>query len=269
MRIIPPPEKVGGVYVKITKVMADVDTVVKRGRNEAHGYDYAMEADIVDELRPIMAKHKIVMIPHQSVERDEVDINTRSGKAVIVRIHHTFRFVDAEDGSAIEIGVWGEGFDSLDKASYKAFTGAQKYALMKFFMVATGDDPEADNGKATTDSVKEKSTEKTRETAEKIETARKLKAIRGEISEMVKAMQLDRIYIGHFLQTTFGKTPEFLNEDGQVDVNKLSLTQFESVFATVRMAKTAIEGGQDVVLDRWDFKDHDESELTIPGMRAE
>jgi hypothetical protein len=38
----------------------------------------------------------------------------------------------------------GEGQDAGDKGPYKAMTGAQKYALMKTFMIPTGDDPEAD-----------------------------------------------------------------------------------------------------------------------------
>ena len=36
--------------------------------------------------------------------------------------------------------------DAGDKGIYKAIAGAQKYALMKVFMIPTGDDPEADEG---------------------------------------------------------------------------------------------------------------------------
>lgn len=36
----------------------------------------------------------------------------------------------------------GEGMDTGDKAIYKAITGAQKYVLMKTFLIPTGDDPE-------------------------------------------------------------------------------------------------------------------------------
>lgn len=272
MRIIPPQDKVGGVFLKIAKVMADVETVAKRGHNKAHDYDYAMEADIVDELRPIMAKHKIVMIPHQSSERNEIEVSTRSGKASIVRIHHTFGFYDAEDGSAVEIGVWGEGFDSLDKASYKAFTGAEKYALLKIFMVATGDDPEADQSNGVQEKAKgtkDKSSAKNKETAEKIETARKIKAVRTEISKAIKRMNLGRIYIGHFLQTTYSGIPELVDEGGKVDVALLSLEQFETLLGAIEMAEKAIEVGQDVTLDRWDFKESEEKQVTIAGLRAE
>jgi hypothetical protein len=42
--------------------------------------------------------------------------------------------------------VAGQGLDSGDKAPYKAMTGALKYALLQSFLLATGDDPEADRG---------------------------------------------------------------------------------------------------------------------------
>jgi len=53
-------------------------------------------------------------------------------------------FVDTESGESFSCIFYGDGSDSNDKAIYKAITGAQKYALMKTFLVATGDDPEQD-----------------------------------------------------------------------------------------------------------------------------
>ena len=40
----------------------------------------------------------------------------------------------------------GSGQDAGDKGIFKAISGAQKYALMKAFMIPTGDDPEQDAG---------------------------------------------------------------------------------------------------------------------------
>ena len=55
-----------------------------------------------------------------------------------------FTFIDAETGETESFTVVGEGQDSGDKAVYKALTGATKYALMKTFLIPTGDDPERD-----------------------------------------------------------------------------------------------------------------------------
>ncbi len=127
--------KVPGVYAKWAKVYAAVERIPKNGRNEFHKYDYVTESDLVDVIRPLMAKIGLVLIPSQDERIDDGEIT---------RIHHTFTFVDTADGSSHSFGVWGEGHDKLDKGSYKAFTGAMKYALMKSFLVSTGDDPERD-----------------------------------------------------------------------------------------------------------------------------
>lgn len=140
-----PQETTGtpGVFDKIRQVMELVGWIPKNGRNTFHKYDYVTESDLTDALRPIMAKIGLVMLCSQG-ERE--DVQTKDGKGWLTRILHTFTFVDTGDASSFEITVWGDGYDSLDKCTYKAFTGATKYALMKTFQVSTGNDPERDNG---------------------------------------------------------------------------------------------------------------------------
>ena len=68
----------------------------------------------------------------------------------------TYKIVAIEDGSSIDIQVAGGGHDSTDKKTYKALTGAYKYALRQTFMIETGDnDPDktpSGKGKTTSDS---------------------------------------------------------------------------------------------------------------------
>lgn len=138
-----PEGPVPGVYAKIAEVMGQVDRIPKTGRNEFHNYSYVEEAEIVERIRPLMAKAGLVCIPSQG-ERTAVEVETKSGSTFITCIRHTFRIVDTEDASEVRIYVWGEGQDTMDKGSYKAFTGAQKYCLLKLFQISTGDDPERD-----------------------------------------------------------------------------------------------------------------------------
>jgi hypothetical protein len=53
----------------------------------------------------------------------------------------------AEDGSSISTDAIGEGMESGDKASAKAMSIAQKYAILQMFLVPTEEpkDPENDN----------------------------------------------------------------------------------------------------------------------------
>lgn len=266
MQIFGPDKNVGGVFKKIAQVMGKIDRVAKRGVNAQQRYAYATEADIVDELRPVMAEVGIVMISHQSEERNEETARTQSGGQMnIVKIHHTFRFVDVEDGSAIQIGVWGEGFDTLDKASYKAFTGAEKYALLKTFLVATGDDPE-DDGERADAGTKDRSKEKNEKTRAAIAEKRKINAIRKEIREVIDRMDLDVIFIGHFAQTLYGGENALLDDRGRVDVARLTLEQYEALLGDVAAAETAVLAGADVDLKAWNADEIGEDAVTIPGV---
>lgn len=131
-----------GLYKKLVAVLGEVDRIPKNGRNEHFKYDYVMEADLVDHIRPLLVKYGLLMLP-------SVEEATQNGNLSTVRMR--FRFVDAETGDFEDIFFDGQGQDTGDKGYYKAYTGAGKYVLMKTFLVATGDDPERDedsgNGK--------------------------------------------------------------------------------------------------------------------------
>ena len=59
-----------------------------------------------------------------------------------------YTFTDENSPEEITARVAGEGLDVGDKSSYKAMTGALKYALLQSFLLATGDDPEDERGDA-------------------------------------------------------------------------------------------------------------------------
>ncbi|HHY13783.1 MAG TPA: hypothetical protein GX526_03985 [Thermoanaerobacterales bacterium] len=146
--------------------MESVKYIQKRGVNRFHGYKYATEADVAEAVREEMIKQKVVAIP-TIIEDSLREIQSRKGDTnyiAKVKIKHTF--IDIESGKSMEFVMVGEGQDAGDKAIYKAITGCQKYALMKLFMIPTGDDPELD---------KQEGPEKPRITKE--ELLEKLKAV--------------------------------------------------------------------------------------------
>ena len=49
------PQGMGMLAAAMARVLADVGRVPKNGRNNFHGYDYAVEADIVDSVRDSLA----------------------------------------------------------------------------------------------------------------------------------------------------------------------------------------------------------------------
>jgi hypothetical protein len=122
--------------------MRDVGYVQKRGYNDFHKYSYVTEADILEALRDKMVEHGLVVIPSAQVHSNEDGL---------VLLDMEFTVGDTETGDFAQFKWVGSGHDKGDKGVYKAFTGAQKYFLMKTFLMPTGDDPESfsDTDKAT------------------------------------------------------------------------------------------------------------------------
>lgn len=139
---------------KLLNIMEAVKYIQKRGYNKFHKYSYATETDVAEAVREEMIKQKVVAIP-TIIEDSLREVQSRKGDTnyiAKVKIKHTF--IDIESGKSIEFIMVGEGQDAGDKAIYKAITGAQKYALMKLFMIPTGDDPELDKQGETEDKPK-------------------------------------------------------------------------------------------------------------------
>lgn len=126
---------------KAAIVMAAVQHVPKNGHNSFHNYHYATEADITECVRAEMAAQGLMLIP--SVLKVEWrTVATRSGVDRLCTLTVEFTLTDGIQDRKLQ--VLGEGQDRGDKATYKAMTGALKYALLKLFLIPTGDDPEKD-----------------------------------------------------------------------------------------------------------------------------
>ena len=137
----PTPKK--SLVAKLAEVMGEIERIPKSGRNAFHTYSYATEADIVSAVRAGMAARGLMLMP--SVEKSEWrEVPGKQGPKKIITLTVRFTLHDGESGENMEFVVLGEGEDQGDKATYKAMTGAVKYALLKLFLIPTGDDPEAD-----------------------------------------------------------------------------------------------------------------------------
>jgi hypothetical protein len=133
-----PPET---LIEKLAAVMAAVERVPKNGENKFHGYKYATEADLSDAVRASLARYGVMLIP--SVEKVEwTKVPTQKGEERLATL--TVKFTATDGKTDLSFVVIGEGQDRGDKATYKAMTGATKYALLKLFLIPTGDDPERD-----------------------------------------------------------------------------------------------------------------------------
>ena len=129
---------------KMVEVYKQVQYIQKRGHNKFHNYKYATEADVNEKVREELSERGIIMMPG-IVNKELRTTITKSGNTeYIYRVDMEFNFMDSETGESLVVPMSGEGQDVGDKAIFKAISGCQKYALMKAFMIPTGDDPEGD-----------------------------------------------------------------------------------------------------------------------------
>lgn len=127
------------LVAKLAEVMAAVERIPKRGRNEFHRYDYATEADIVATVRQELASRQVMLIP--SIV-GEVRHAVGEKGSVLTVLEMEMEFLDGETNASIKKPWRGYGTDKEDKGGYKAMTGGEKYFLLKTFLMPTGDDPE-------------------------------------------------------------------------------------------------------------------------------
>ena len=152
------------IYQKIVNVMAAVNGVAKNGHNSFHNYDYTTEADVLEAIRGALIEQQIVILPATT--------SVTIGQDGVTTVMMNFMIVDAESGEFFTREWAGSGQDIStsgklgDKGLYKAYTGAEKYFLMKTFLIPTNDDPERDDKPAARTG---RNLEQTLETVGKIE----------------------------------------------------------------------------------------------------
>lgn len=133
------------LYQKKNALRADLAQrgILKReGNNTFDKYKYFSEAQYKSLFTELFSSHGLelrsTVSDYSMVEGTEKQANGRQVRMI-------FELCDTETGFSELAECVGEGFDKGDKAGYKAMTGALKYYLACNFLVATGDDPEADS----------------------------------------------------------------------------------------------------------------------------
>jgi hypothetical protein len=171
--------------IKMIKIMKQVGYIQKKGINQFHRYKYATETDVSAAFSKAMIENNVFMFS-SVLERDCKSYQTRGNKeSFLVTVKLQVTFVDGDSGESFTGVFYGDGSDSDDKGVYKAITGAQKYALMKTFLVATGDDPEKENEneKSNTEKVKNEISKPKKNNNKNITLEDKIKIIEKTMAE--------------------------------------------------------------------------------------
>ena len=139
-------QKMSAITDEITRVAKNLTVGI--GKNQYKGVG---EADVLNAVKPLEVKYRVYSYPVQRnvidtsilTTQKEYEGNTTEKNQLFMRIETVYIFVNIDKPEEfIETTTYGDGIDSQDKASGKAMTYSDKYALLKAYKIETGDDPD-------------------------------------------------------------------------------------------------------------------------------
>jgi len=125
------------IYQRIISVMKGVRYVQKEDRKVNNQYTFVSHDAVVAAIRPHLEEHGLAVIP--TVLKSKQD-----GNRTVMMVRVTLVNSDNPEETVSTDSV-GYGIDPQDKGPGKAYSYAYKNALLKLFVLETGDDPERDN----------------------------------------------------------------------------------------------------------------------------
>jgi hypothetical protein len=134
------------VYAAINAITAELakEGIAKRNVNLEECYAYRSIDDVYERLSPLLAKHRLCVLP-RVLERTAVDrIGDGDQLLVNVTVRAAFDLVSVEDGSSHTVEAFAEALDGSDKATAKAMSSAYKHAMLQTFCVPVAGVEDAD-----------------------------------------------------------------------------------------------------------------------------
>jgi hypothetical protein len=135
----------------LAEVMRRVQPIAKGRTADARvgGYSFRGIDDVYAALHDLFAEVGLVCLPSTiDREREQRPRMSGEGSNYVTHVRVRLRFL-AQDGSSEELDAWGEGADTGDKSTGKAYSQAMKSALLAAFLIPTEassqDDPDVTN----------------------------------------------------------------------------------------------------------------------------
>lgn len=139
----------GKLARKLATIAGAIEAVEKDGKNKDQNYRYATPASVMSAIKPHLAKHGVMIVPHL-VDFVETDTGMKSGGGkpfVLNRVLMHYHILDGESGEAMVVPWQGQaGTYGDDKGLAKAQTIALRTFLIQLFQIPAEDpdhDPDA------------------------------------------------------------------------------------------------------------------------------
>jgi hypothetical protein len=125
------------IYRAIVAIMRAVEPIAKSQKNTEQKYNFRGIDQVYNAVHPHFAEHG-VFSTSTIIKAEHKEGSSKKGTSyvhAILTMQYTFW---AEDGSSVSTEVVGEGMDySGDKASNKAMSAADKYAILQLLKIPT------------------------------------------------------------------------------------------------------------------------------------
>lgn len=141
--------KAMNLYERILHAQSEIGWVKKNLNvqvTEKASYKAAGEAGVIDAVKPIEEKYRILSWPIENEQIESGTITDKNGvNKIWMRLRMITRFFNIDNPAEyLDVTTYGDGIDNGDKAPGKATTYAGKYAWLKGYKIQTGDDPDAE-----------------------------------------------------------------------------------------------------------------------------
>jgi hypothetical protein len=134
--------KAGGqaasIHQKLIEVRRKIGHIEKSKTNTHLRYEYRTEDDYYNTIRPLLDEVGVMLY---------VSTTSAVAEGGYVYVTMKYLYVDAASGERVAVGAMGMGDLKDGTGVKKAQTGAARYHFQKMFLVADGEDDEADVGK--------------------------------------------------------------------------------------------------------------------------
>lgn len=130
----------GAVHEALCRAIADCGEGLSKDRQAQGGaYKFRGIDQVLNFLNPIMARHKLALVPSNITDEQVVERQTKAGGAMyFARAKVEFRLYH-ESGEGLTVMVWSEAMDTSDKALNKVMSIAWKYAAIQTFCIPIED----------------------------------------------------------------------------------------------------------------------------------
>ena len=136
------------LYGKIAAISGHLGRIPKNGWNKFNSYAYVLESDLVEAIRWYLSAARILIFTESLREHNVLTFEgqAKEGRSrdILTDNVYVYRVADGKTGESFTFEVNGQGSDPRDKGSNKASTSAMKFAYLRLFNIASGEDAEAD-----------------------------------------------------------------------------------------------------------------------------